>query len=66
MADINYASDPANHDDIISQTLCDVDCRGPVKVPRKLLGLIPVGEKEVCPKGYKDQGLPAPGTITIS
>jgi hypothetical protein len=54
IADINYASDPANHDSMILKTACDPQCRGPVRVPKKVLGFIPFGEEEVCPQGYSD------------
>lgn len=63
MADLEYVNDPANQEKMAYQTLCDDGCEGPIKVPRKILG-VQVGEKEVCPRGYNRQ--PGKGSgITI-
>lgn len=63
LADLEYASDPANQEEISYQLLCDDGCKGPIMVPRQILG-VQFGEKKVCPMGYKDYVDPRAADVT--
>lgn len=57
VADLRYFSNPgsaeAMAESMTFQTMCDsAGCRGPIKVPRKILG-IKIGKKIICSRDYE-------------